>query len=169
MGHVKTLGIDPGVYNTWYVLFDDMAVVRTGKFDTPSNINDILSRAFLDDIRKLYVSLGLKSCDEIVIERFSHRGRMSKGRSAEVMHAIIDSLAIVAINMNINVILLTAGAHKQSYTKHHYNKYPRDIISKKGYKHGIYRPRLKRTEPCLHVMDSMTIACYRILRRKRII
>lgn len=161
---MKTLAIDPGKFNTFYVLFDGMRFVGDGCLKTPAMYLDIVNNGFRKYV-KTWLNGKVKTGDDVVIERYMHRAAAG-GNVAEILHGIIDAIAFEALRLGCNVHLVVASAHKNSYSKFHTKLYPVRTIKRLGDKYGTWRPRLKRIDPCEHIMDAATLGCYRILKRK---
>lgn len=165
---MKTLSIDPGKVNTWFTLWHDRKLRKSGQFATPATIQGCATRAFQRRCRRFIRAMGIGEGDEVVIERYMHRAG-SGGNVAEIMAAIIWMLTAEAVRAGATVVLLTAASHKNSRKKFHSKHYPELLIQRLGKRHGKWRPRLKRTDPCEHVMDAASLGVYRILKRDGVI
>ena len=165
---MRMLSLDPGKLNSWWTLWAGRKLTKSGQLDTPTTVAEMATRKHQRNMDRWLRSLGMGKGDEVVIERYMHRAG-SGGNVVEVMNALIFTVAAAAARLGCKVVLYTASAHKNSYKRFHTEHYPRKLIRKLGKRHGTWRPRLKRTDPCEHVMDAATLGCYRILKREGII
>lgn len=161
---MRTLALDPGKKNSWWTLWRGKTLTKSGRLVTPETIAACADVSFQQSIEEWLIGLGLTKGDEVVIERYQHRPG-SGGNVAEIMGAIIWNVAVVAARVGYVVVLVMPSTHKQSFKKWHTAMYPTRIIKRLGDRHGEWRPRAKRLDPCLHVMDAATLGCYRILKR----
>jgi len=161
----KTIAIDPGKKNTWYVCLrnQDLKVHASGTLEIPQTLEGVVSLSFQRAVRRLYKRLRLDKDTEVVIERYVHRAGKVGGTQSEVVNLLIGQLAGIANRMKCRkVILLTSTTHKRSYAEYHKHLYPEAIIDGLRKKHGVWRPRLKRMDPNPHVGDAATLGIYRI-------
>lgn len=169
-GLPMTLSFDPGKRNTWWTLWCGRKLTRSNQLRTPTHVNELVNSELVRYLRHYFLpELGMlqnPSQNEVVIERYQHRGPGGGGTQSEVVNAIIFTIAAVARGAGLKVVLVVPSAHKNSYNKHHRDLYPRKIIKRLGQRHGTWRPRAERLDPCEHVMDSATLGAYRILKRE---
>lgn len=163
---MKTLAVDPGKHNSWFAAWDEQRLYASGKLDTPTDLIELVSKRFQLDISRFLKGHRIGYGDEVVIERYQHRGAGVGGNQSEITNLLIAAVAIAAQRSNAVVYLVTPSAHKNSYQRFHRHYYPVGIIERLGNRHGTWRKRLERNDPCLHVMDAATLGCYRILKRK---
>ncbi len=158
--------MDPGKKNTWATLwigrkpekcFHVPFDIRSDWFSTLSGIRFI--HALFDECE-------LTTGDLLVIERFTYRGRGGgHARMAEYMHALIETVCVLATLRGIETVKVIASAHKNSYNKYHRHLYPVATIEKIAMEYGHVRPRLKKVEYNEHCQDSITVGWYIILRQ----
>jgi len=166
---IKTLSIDPGKNNTWFSLWRGRKLGKTGHFPTPNTPHGYITEDLYKRIARLFDDLEMSEGDELVMERYQARRGKGGGSVSECVNLLIGMFASEARRRGINVVIIQAADHKNAYNKHHSEKFPRGLIKKAGDRHATWRPRLKRYDPCDHVMDSMTLGVYRILKREGIL
>lgn len=162
----RTVALDPGKVNSWASVWDDSTFRGAHKFDNPTTYDKITGEDF-----RLFVYRWLREVcpnpdkSELVVERYMHRTG-SGGNVVELMNLMIGVIITEAHRAKIAVFCYTPSSHKTAYNKHHPGMFPRKTIRKAGKKYGRWMPVAKRHELNEHVMDSMTLGAYRILKRR---
>lgn len=162
---MKTLALDPGKIHSWFTIWDGQKLIESGQFPTPDTVKALVTRPFQRYVHK-WMKVRLSRGDEVVIERYMHRGIGGGGTVSEVINIIIGMVAAEALRLKLKVILITPSAHKNSFERFHRKQYPRKLIRRLGKKHGTWRPKLKRLDENPHIVDACTLGCYRILKRE---
>ena len=162
---IRTLGLDGGKVNSWWTVWEGKKFKGAAQLPTPPELNDYFQKPFHRAVRRMLDKAGIEEGDEVVVERFQYR----PGRGAntiEYVNLINGIVGTWALRRGARVYTRQASVHKQAYNTHHPEKFPRALIEKVGLHFGEWRPRAKRTDPCQHVMDSMTLACHHLLKRE---
>lgn len=165
---LRVFSMDPGKINTWWSTFVGKTYMESGSVLMPDDIMDYYSTEFLKVVRDLLVSQEVGPGVDVVLERFQYRPGFG-ANSIEHVNQLIAIVFMTAIQLGANCYIYQAADHKTAYSKHHPEKFPGKLIKKIGDKYGHWMPRAKRLEPCQHVMDSMTLGAYHVLKRNGVI
>lgn len=165
---ILTFAMDPGKKNTWWSTFIGKKYSDSGFLEMPGDIMDYYKPEFLKTVRDLLVGQRVGPGVDVVLERFQYRPGFG-ANSIEHVNQLIAIVFMTAIQLGASCHIYQAADHKTANLKHHPEKFPKKLIEKVGMKYGTWRPILKRMDPCPHVMDSMTLGVYHILKRHKVI